>query len=808
MSSKKLSKTAEVILKERYYNPGEDWQRLCRRVAKYIDIDGKYEDQFFEMMYELDFLPNSPTLMNAGTELKNLSACFILPIPDYMDGIFNTLKVAALIQASGGGTGFDLSDLRPKGSRVSSTGGVTSGPISFLRVYDSASNVIKQGGKRRAANMAIMRCDHLDIKEFIRCKAAEDKITNFNVSVAATDDFMRACEEDTDWKLDFNTHNLEPITLPANELMDMIINGAWKNGEPGLFFIDTANRLSSIDERIVATNPCIAGESRVEIVGDRLKYPEGVPIKSLVGKSGFYVHSYCNKRKRLVLGKVSRVWKTGRKKVYRVTYQWKGGKGRKVLKVGSICVTADHEFMMRGGHSNAHSRFIDGEYVAAKDLRAGDALMPLNHKVVSVEEVGYRDVYDMEVEKYHNFAVEGIIVHNCGEIPLPPYGSCNLGSINLSQCVDDESVAWDKLSQLIHLGIRFLDDVVERNEYIIPEIGDSAKKYRSLGLGIMGWADMLLKMQIRYGSDKSLDLARRIGSFVKKEAKKESWRLCKKRGENSEGKDRRNAMLTSIAPTGTISMLAGCSSGIEPNFAWTWQSNRMDRVFEHFHPLAQKYLKQGKELPDYFVTAFDVSPSDHVRMQAVWQENIDHSISKTINLPNDATRGDIRNVFFQAWKLGCKGITVYRDGSRREQVLVSKTKTDIVGVEKVAPIKRPEKLYGTTIKQQTKSGTVYTTVNFISDAPVEVFLNTETRPTIDGLGRLISLSLRSNISAKEVIEQLKQSGGVVEVAVANAIDTSITIEKDEPCPNCGVNLVRRNGCRECLSCGWSACTIS
>ena len=652
MSSKKLSETAEVILKERYYNPGEDWRGLCKRVAEYIGIDEKYEyDRFFEMMHELDFLPNSPTLMNAGTELKNLSACFILPIPAHMEGIFNTLKVTALIQASGGGTGFDLSDLRPKGALVSSTGGVTSGPISFLKVYDSMSDVIKQGGKRRAANGAMMRCDHLDIKEFIQCKTVEGKITNFAISVAVLDDFMKACEEDGEWKLDFNTHDLEPLIIRANKLMDMIVDGAWKNGEPGLFFIDTVNRLSTIDEYIAAANPC-------------------------------------------------------------------------------------------------------------------------------------------------------------EELPGPPWFSCNLGSINLSQCVNNGKIDWSKLNRLVRFGIRFLDNVVERNEYIIPEIAASAKKYRPLGLGVMGWADMLLKLQIRYGSEESLDLARKIGSTIMEEAKRESNILCRKRGENGEGKDRRNAMLTSIAPTGTISMFAGCSSGIEPNFAWTWQSNRMDRVFDHFHPLAQKYLKQGKGLPDYFVTAFDVSPSEHVCMQAAWQENIDHAISKTINLPNDATKEAIRSVFFQAWKLGCKGITVYRDGSRKEQVLVSKTKTDIVGVEKVAPVKRPKKLYGTTMKQRTKDGTVYTTVNFMSDSPVEVFLNAETHPTIDGLGRLISLSLRSNVSVKEVIEQLKQSNGVVEVAVANAIDESLAIEKEEPCPSCGVNLVRRSGCRECPSCGWSACIIS
>jgi ribonucleoside-diphosphate reductase alpha chain len=646
--SKRLSENAEIVLAERYYQPGEDWTTLTERVARFLDIDGKYSREFAEMIRELWFLPNSPTLMNAGTKLKNLSACFVLPIPDHMDGIFSILKTAALIQAGGGGTGFDLSELRPIGSVVSSTNGTTSGPISFLHVYDAASEVIKQGGKRRAANMAIMRADCRDVRQFIRCKSVEGEITNFNISIAALDKFMRAVELDDEWVLDYNLHGLEPVSLRARELMNLIVEGAWRNGEPGLFFIDIVNRLSTIDEWIAACNPC-------------------------------------------------------------------------------------------------------------------------------------------------------------AEIGLPPYGSCNLGSINLSKFVADGKIDRSAIVQVVSLATRLLDNVVERNEYVLSEIEVSAKKYRPLGLGVMGWADMLLQLKVRYGSQESFEIAEDVATMILNEAHAESARLCVERGPNGEGKNRRNAMLTSVAPTGTLSLLAGCSSGIEPNFEWEYESHRVGRVLKHVHPLIASYVVAGEELPAYFVTTFDVTPEEHVLMQAVWQRHVDHSISKTINLPHSATRKDIYDAFMLAWKSGCKGITVYRDGSRQEQVLVSKTRQDIAGTQKIAPITRPGVLFGKTYQMTVSEKRAYITVNNINGTPIEVFL----QPDVGGLGRLVSLALRSNISVDEVIEQLRKSQGSVELAIASALELSCKhTETAELCPVCRNKIHNSGGCKECPSCGWMACSVT
>ncbi len=607
----KLSENAETLLKERYYQEGENWEKLCHRVAYFLDVDEMYAEQFYKILKNCLFLSNSPTLMNAGTGVKNLAACFVLPVPDRLDGIYDILKTAALIHASGGGTGFDFSELRPKGSIIGSTRGTTLGPVSFLKVYNASTEIIKQGGRRRGANMGVMRVDHRDIMEFINCKCVEGDVANFNISVAITDEFMKACEDGESFTLDYNLHGLDPIVEDANMLMDKIVANAWQNGEPGLFFIDTANRLSGIDEHIAATNPC-------------------------------------------------------------------------------------------------------------------------------------------------------------GEIDQPPYGSCTLGSINLSKLVKEGKVNYPDLREVVHYAIRFLDNVITKCEYTISEISERTLFYRPLGLGVMGWADMLIKLGVVYGSKESFELAEKVMIVIQDAAQEASKKLCEEKGENGEKKGRRHARLTSIAPTGSLSLIANCSSGIEPNFEWMYESHRVDQIFTHYHPLARKYLEKGEKLPEYFVTTFDVVPEQHVDMQIAFQKHTDHSISKTINLKKSATKEDIKNIFFRAWRGDCKGITVYRDGSRKEQVLVAKTREEIESPTKIAPIQRPRRLNGVTGKEETTFGSVYVTVNFLDKVPIEVFLNIKDID-MNGLSRMISLALRSNVSVDEVIKQLVLSGGEIESAVANVL---------------------------------------
>jgi len=456
--------------------------------------------------------------MNAGTRLKNLSACFVLPIRDHLcgrDGILDTLVTAATIHAEGGGTGFDFSDLRPEGSLVSSTHGTTSGPVSFMKMYDAVTDSIKQGGKRRGANMGVLRVDHPDILKFVRCKTKEGDIENFNISVAITDRFLLAVEADEEFELSYNHRELSPIRMRARDLMSEIVERAWNNGEPGLIFIDTVNRLSEYSEPIKATNPC-------------------------------------------------------------------------------------------------------------------------------------------------------------GEIPVPDNVSCNLGSINISQCYSNGSLDIEKFRQMVRLGIRFLDNVITVNRFVNVDIERAARKYRPLGLGIMGWADFLLKCKIQYGSPESYSVIDFVMRLMYDEARIASDILLSERGSNEEtGKQRRNASILSIAPTGTLSIIANCSSSIEPNFAWSYDSHRVDSVLHHTHPLAQSYLVRSLPLPPYFVVASEIPAKEHVLTQAEFQKYVDHSIAKTINLPITASKKDVEDIFLLAWKIGCKGITVYRDGSRKEQVLVS-----------------------------------------------------------------------------------------------------------------------------------------
>jgi len=560
-----LSRNALTVLERRYLKRDREGKiletpaQMFRRVADSIaaaekifsakaDIP-KLADQFYQMMAALEFLPNSPTLMNAGRDLGQLSACFVLPVGDSMEEIFDALKYTALIHKSGGGTGFSFSRLRPANDLVMTTTGISSGPISFMRVFDAATETIKQGGTRRGANMGILRVDHPDIMDFIMCKAENDTLHNFNISVGLTESFMAAVEKDEKYDL-INPRNGQSVgTLDARRVFDRIVRQAWQNGEPGIVFLDRLNRDNPTPHlgMIESTNPC-------------------------------------------------------------------------------------------------------------------------------------------------------------GEQPLLPYESCNLGSINLGKMVKDGAVDWTRLKDVIYLSVHFLDNVVEINKYPLPEIAAITLGNRKIGLGVMGWADMLIMLGISYDSEEARQLAGNVMKFINDQGHRASRKLASERGAFANFKNSvydqkreppiRNATVTTIAPTGTISIIANASSGIEPVFAVSYVRQVMDNdTLLEVHPLFEKTARERgfyspelmqriakhatirdmEEIPadirKIFITAHDISPEAHIRMQAAFQKYTDNAVSKTVNFPHNATIDDVAKVFRLAYKLDCKGVTIYRDGSRPLQVL-------------------------------------------------------------------------------------------------------------------------------------------
>ncbi len=561
----KLSVNAVEVLKKRYLRrdekgevsetPGEMFDRVATHISRaesrYGGDTDAYRQKFRGMMRDLLFLPNSPTLMNAGLELGQLSACFVLPVEDSLEGIFDTLKYMALIHQSGGGTGFSFSRLRPKNDVVKTTGGIASGPVSFMSIFDAATNVIKQGGRRRGANMGVLRIDHPDILEFIEAKEKPGFLENFNVSVAATDEFMRLSRQGGRVKL-INPRNGEVTgSLDASELMNLIATSAWRGGDPGMIFIDRINALHPLPGVIESTNPC-------------------------------------------------------------------------------------------------------------------------------------------------------------GEQPLLPYESCNLGSINLSRLVEKGELQWDRLGELVNLGVRFLDDVIDVNKFPLKQIEEETHRNRKIGLGVMGFAEMLIEMNISYNSTDAIGTAEEVMSFISRLGREESARLGEERGsfpvfEQSKLKGwnaMRNSTVTTVAPTGTISIIAGTSSGIEPLFAISFVRHVLEgaRLLE-VSPLFEKAAKERgiysqelmtevakkgsvqdisgvpQDMKEIFVTALDIPPEQHVRVQAAFQRYTDNGVSKTVNMPQDATVGDVLNVYNLAYDLGCKGVTVFRYGSRSQVLYLENAET-------------------------------------------------------------------------------------------------------------------------------------
>ena len=795
--------TALTVLKERYLHTDpltgvqETPEDMLRRVAKCVSKGDKdLEDKFFTMMAELKFLPNSPTLMNAGHTGKQgqLSACFVLPVEDDMEGIFESLKHQAIIHKSGGGTGFNFSKLRGKGSRVGTTNGIASGPVSFMKLFDAATSTVMQGGMRRGANMGILNIDHPDILEFINCKNRNDgTLSNFNISVGVTDEFM---EKLTDPELEDDPEVIE--------IWNNIVNNAWKNGDPGLIFLDNLEEANPTPKlgRLDTTNPCVTGDT--PILTDRGYIPiaeavdrevniwngeryskvtpritgENQKILTFVFSDGSEIkctpyHKFLIQRGFTKGGTVERVeareLKVGDKLVkcsypviasgtdtmttdeaYLIRNKywipatetienrlaWLAGlidsDGNRNSKEGSVSIASiDREFLLEvrlmlntlgvsgsvlplkdeceklmsdgnGGKKAYHCKRSYRLTIAASDVayliflgldtkRVDLGNPPLQRaakrfiKVLAIKDEGLiaNKVYCFTEPHNHTGIFNGLLLGNCGEQPLLPYESCNLGSINLSKFVTYEGgIDYTSLESTVRLAVRFLDNVIDVNHYPLPEIEKATKLTRKIGLGVMGFADVLFNIGIPYSHYRARVLADTIMAFIKQTAKDESYAIARTEGSAPcYGKTNicpRNTSLTCIAPTGTISLLAGCSSGIEPHFALAYIRKAFDGTI--LRMINEEYQKALDDLTDnriahgVFETAHNISPLDHIAMQAAFQNHTDAAVSKTVNLPHDATVDDVSEAYIVAWSIGCKGVTVYRDGSKDSQVLVSTPK--------------------------------------------------------------------------------------------------------------------------------------
>ncbi|MEO0283687.1 MAG: vitamin B12-dependent ribonucleotide reductase [candidate division WOR-3 bacterium] len=750
-----VTENALKVLEKRYLlrnekgeiieTPKEMYERVAKAVA---EVDKEYpvfkekvsetEEKFYYIMSQGYFLPNSPTLMNAGTKMGQLSACFVLPVNDSMEGIFETLKHAAIIHKTGGGTGFSFSRLRPKGDVVRTTGQIASGPVSFMKVFDAATEAVKQGGRRRGANMGILRVDHPDIEEFITCKDDVTKITNFNISVAVTDGFMEALKRGEQEFPLINPRNGEVMKkVNPRELWKKLVYQAWKNGEPGVIFIDRINKTHTLKGmgEIEATNPC-------------------------------------------------------------------------------------------------------------------------------------------------------------GEKPLLPYESCNLGSINVVKFFKGipwylehrrtakweevrDRIDWEKFREIIYLSVHFLDNVIDANVYPLPEIERITKLTRKIGLGVMGFADLLYLLGIPYSSEDALKAGEEIMKFIQENAHYYSNEIGKIKGpfptiDKSifKGSTRRNSVVTTIAPTGTISMIADTSAGIEPNFSLVYVKNvmggeRLLYINKYFRQAAEELgfyseelmealskmptIRKIDEIPEHirkiFEVTFDITPEQHVRIQAAFQKYVEDAVSKTINLPEEAEPHDVEKAYLLAYELGCKGITVYRHGSRPGQVYDTAKKEEEKRIKKLKPRPRPKVVSGKTYKIKSELGTVYITINEDELGPHEVFIQlgksgSSANALTEAIGRLISLALRSGIDPMEIVDQLKgirsmptwddgeiilscpdgigkvlekhlkgeQLGIFPEEKKHKRIIQENHTSSGEICPECGGVMVFAEDCLTCPHCGFSKCS--
>lgn len=945
-----FTENARTVLDERYLLPGESPSDLIERVSW-------GNSEYYDMMAALDFLPNSPTLFNGGTDNGTLSACFHFVIPDDMNGIMDVARKAALVLKYGGGVGYCFSNLRARGTEVRTTHKVASGPVGFMPLFNAVAESITQGGKRRGAQMAILSCDHDDIDEFIHAKDSEAKaqaLATFNISVAATDDWMNrytGAAKDDD-----------------NKLWQMA-RAAWKTGDPGCYFIDTSERTNPTPwlGKLLGTNPCFTGDTKVWTLFGPMRFDElaGQNVQVLTQRDDG----------QLVFREMTDIRMTRRQvPVFRVTTRATG----KYKKLGEFRATADHPvFMADGtqrlvgdlqptdrlssvyrykanskgylklkntagdedmehrivaawetderpdypayhvdhidenktnnvpsnlrilphadhnalnGSRNPGVRFPDRNPFNQPGFAAGEnngmygkqhsqatkdkisaTKRAANHVVVSVEAAGYADVYDGAVDETHRFFIltednGGVLVHNCGEVPLLNDEPCNLGSINLGHMVrfdakvalvggnDDAGVGWvdyAKLERTVRLATRYLDDVLDHNQFPDPAITAAALLTRKLGLGVMGWADMLALLHIDYDTDEAIELAKVVSLQINRWAMQESVALARDKGNGPwyEGAPAslkadmtappRNATRTCQAPTGTISILAGASSGIEPHFALEWVRS----VGHGKYTLNERVPVLDRCAPFVPKTAMAIDPIWHIRMQAAWQANTDLATSKTINMPKTATPEEIFDAYEAAWRLGCKGVTIYRDGSREGQVLTSPQPTDAVVADFIAldPIthqhgrkRLPDERPAITHKFNIAGTEGYLTVGLYPDTglPGELFIvlskeGSATRGLLDSFAIMTSVALQYGVPIEDLTRKfvgttfepqgitdnpdIRMASSIMDyifrwlerkfVLIAPAVRSAGHL-----CPDCGSSAVAfEEGCKKCAACGWAQC---
>lgn len=689
-----ISKNAETLLRKRYYRPGENWSDLCRRVSRYISKGSSYEEPYYNAIFNLKMMPNSPTLMNASNDINenvdNLSACFVLGLEDSMESIFETAKKMSLIFKAGGGVGIDFSNLREKNAKVGNMAGVSSGVISFMQLYNTTADIVKQAGRRRAALMGSLRVDHPEIIDFINAKSNSKTLNNFNISVAVTNKFMQAVKNDDYYDL------ISPVNgivgqLKAIDVFKQIAQNAHQNGDPGLLFIDTANAQNPVPQfgRLNTTNPCFSGSAKLLTDSGYKTFAE------LSGKHCRAINSNLEPQDCVV-------FESGFKETITLVFS----------DYETIVCTKDHVFLD-----------INNKPILAKDSLNKQLLRPLLNPhdmyndimsfidlyldkqdipyVVSIIENTYKEmVYDFSIGGDTHFGiVNGCIAHNCGEIYLAPNESCNLISLNINNINSQ-----NELQYYTRLATHFANDLIDIGQYPLPEIRENTLKSRKIGIGIMGFADYLAKNNIPYDSEYGRETGSKLMKMINNWANIESIEIAKLHNQFIETKDgikRMNGTLTCIAPTGSISMICDVSPSLEPYFALSYTKNVLDgKTFKYTNNILTNKLQSlglwnkdiEKEInktgsiqhidciPDYikkiFKVANEISFKDHVLMQAAFQEHVENSISKTINLPNDVTIQDVMDAYMLAYDTGCKGITVYRDGSRAGQVLTTnKSKT-------------------------------------------------------------------------------------------------------------------------------------